>query len=99
MIAGYRCAILMLPLAGCASFADRECKLPPLSDQKISEIAVKYLQSKNTDPVFFAKAETRVQAYGCRYSFEASEKLDSLGAGIIVVVSRSGKVFTTFGSN
>lgn len=86
-------------VGGCATSQDRDCRLPPLSDQEVAEVADAYLQSKHADPKFRATAERRIQPEGCKYAYEESEKLDSLGAGIVIIIDRKKRVITTFGSN
>ena len=73
--------------------------MPPLSDQSVTAIADAFLQTQHMDPKFRATAEKRIRPYGCNYAYEESEKFDSLGAGVVVIVDRSKKVVSFFGSN
>ena len=73
--------------------------MPPLSNAVVAEVAGKFLQSKIPDPQFHARAQTRVRPYGCRYTYEEAEQLDSLGGVYIVVVNRQREVVNFFGSD
>jgi len=82
---------------GCAARPVSSCGTP-LTDKEITEIAGQFLQGQSMNPEFRKKAERRITPRGCNYEYEESEKLDSFGVGIVVVVDRNRKVVDFYSS-
>lgn len=89
-----RCLFLLFVavfLVGCAS-TSKVCKLPPLTEGEVTSVADEYLNTRSMDPEFRKTAQRRVTQRDCLYEYEESEKLDSFGVGVVVVIDRSRKV-------
>lgn len=91
---------LVVALASCATVnSERECDLPPLSDEEVRLVANEFLAQQDMNQKFRAAAETRVEAVGCRYEYEEAQKLDSFGVGVVVEIDRRRKVVDFRGSH